>query len=233
VPRSLVVLAVLGAGAPASISVACSTTAISAVAPGASDDAAAGGGDSGGPGAEASAQVDGAPGGDSATPDTCELTRAYYFACGEELTCGADKFGAWCAQNDSIMNSATYRRAEAMCLTPANCDGTDRRDCEYRTYATATPTAAQRQVVQAYCTTCEPGDVAGCVTRKSTYDPAGGVSSVDDVFVAAWELSDPIVDEIRTKCTGTPPDAGASVTCAKAFSDCAGGVYVDRLPNCP
>jgi hypothetical protein len=59
-------------------------------------------------------------------------------------------------------------------------------------------------------------------------------SSVSDLFVAAWELSDSLVDQVRTMCTGSALDAGsADGGCASAFSDCAGGVYVDSLPDCP
>lgn len=185
---------------------------------------------------------DGGTGEDTGTgASTCEITRAYVTGCnklapdgGEELTCGEAKFDAWCDLNDKAINSASYRRAEAQCLTTKNCDGLDRRDCEYRTYATATPTAAQKQVVAAYCQTCEPADPTGCATRKTTYDPAKGPKSTDDVFVAAWELSDPLDDEIRTKCTGAALDAGPdAAACLKQFANCAGGIYIDHLPDCP
>ena len=111
-----------------------------------------------------------------------------------------------------------------------------RRDCEYRSYATATPTAAQTQVVQAYCQTCEPADPTGCMTRETSYRPALGPKSTDDVFVAAWELADSVDDAIRTGCTGAALDAGPTPdagTCLKAFASCAGGIYLDRVPNCP
>lgn len=172
-------------------------------------------------------------GGTDAT--TCEITREYIATCGGDLTCGASKFDAWCAQNDKVINSEAYRRAEALCLTKANCDPDLRRDCEYKSYASATATAAQKAVVAAYCQTCEPSDPTGCATRKTTYVPAAGIKSVDDVFVAGWELADPIADEIRTKCTGSALDAGGgdAAACLKVFANCAGGVYVDRLPDCP
>lgn len=172
-----------------------------------------------------------------ASKATCEITRAYVVECqgAAELNCGPAKFDAWCAQNDAIINSETYRRAEAACLVKANCDPDVRRDCEYRSYATATPTTAQKAVVAAYCQTCEPADPTGCATRKTTYVPSAGIKSVDDVFVAAWELADPIADEIRTKCTGSALDAGGTdaATCLKAFAGCAGDVYITRLPDCP
>jgi hypothetical protein len=62
------------------------------------------------------------------------------------------------------------------------------------------------------------------------------------VFVAAWELSDTLDDEIRTKCTGTALDAGVAAAldaggdaapCYKAFDNCAGDLYVNALPDCP
>lgn len=167
---------------------------------------------------------------------TCEITRRYTVACGGDLNCGAAKFDAWCAQNDAVINSASYRRAESLCLEKTNCDPDKRRDCEYKTYATATPTTAQKAVATAYCQTCEPTDTSGCVTRKTTYDSSKGIKSVDDVFVAAWELADPIDDEIRTKCTGAVLDAGPATPdggCLKAFASCAGNVYIDHLPDCP
>ncbi len=195
------------------------------------------------PGEDAAAEVDAR---DEAS--TCELTRAYTLACntgpdaGDELTCGAAKFDAWCAANDKAINSQSYRRAEALCLIKQNCNGLVRRDCEFRSYATAKPTTAQKQVALAYCNTCEPNDPAGCVTRKTDYDPGLGPKSTDDVFVAAWELSDTLDDEIRTKCTGTALDAGAAAAldaggdaapCLKAFANCAGDIYINALPDCP
>ena len=187
---------------------------------------------------------DGAVEADTGVPlTTCELTRAYVTDCnkdlpdgGEQLTCGDGKFDAWCALNDKAINSESYRRAEAMCLTHANCDGNARRDCEYKTYATATPTTAQKQVALAYCQTCEPADPTSCVTRETTYKSALGPKSTDDVFVAAWELNDALDDEIRTKCTGAAHDAGASPdagTSLKEFASCAVGIYIDKLPDCP
>ncbi|CAN5786945.1 hypothetical protein BH11MYX4_BH11MYX4_68480 [soil metagenome] len=192
-------------------------------------------------GDSSSSDLDGGPGEDTGTTaSTCAVTRDYVTACnklapdgGDELTCGEGKFDAWCELNDKAINSAAYRRAEAQCLTTKNCAGLARRDCEYRSYATATPTNAQKQVVLAYCQTCEPGD-STCPARKVAYDPAKGPKSTDDVFVAAWELNDALDDEIRTKCTGAALDAGPdAAVCLKAFGNCAGGIYVDHLPDCP
>ncbi|MDB4943616.1 MAG: hypothetical protein JWP97_3150 [Labilithrix sp.] len=181
---------------------------------------------------------------DSSLPQgatTCERTRQYQTACaalepdaGDPLNCGAAKFDAWCAVNDQKINSDAFRRAETTCLTtPANCDGNARRDCEYRSYASATPTAAQLAVVDGYCRMCEPADVAGCKARKVAYDPSKGPKSVDDVFTAAWELSDALTDEIRTTCIAGKDGGASPAACYSVFSNCAGGVYVDRLPDCP
>lgn len=175
---------------------------------------------------------------DAAAASTCEQTKNYVEACAQELTCG-DDFDAWCEGNDRAINSDAFRRAEAQCLTKANCDGNDRRDCEYRSYASATPTSAQSAVVEAYCATCEPSDTAGCATKHTTYNPALGPKSVSDLFVAAWELADPLVEEIREKCTGSALNVGAAdagdetAACAKAFSLCSGDVYIGKLPDCP
>lgn len=232
----LTAVALSASGLAALVSACASdSSSIGAGSPDASSDAAS---STQRPDLDAGGDPDTAP-----APSTCELTRAYVTACnklqpdgGEELTCGEAKFDAWCDLNDKAINSASYRRAEAMCLTTKNCDGLARRDCEYRTYATATPSTAQKAVVAAYCQTCEPGDPAGCATRKTVYDPAKGPKSTDDVFVAAWELNDALDDDIRTKCTGAALDAGAgpdAATCLKQFANCAGGIYIDRLPDCP
>lgn len=170
----------------------------------------------------------------NASPTVCEVTRALTEKCGEDLLCGSD-YDAWCDAKDKSVNSEAYRRAELACLPDNDCDATARSDCEYRSYASATPTAAQEALVEAYCQTCEPSDVAGCSARSTTYDPAGGPAKVPDIFVAAWELADPVVDEIRSKCTGAGLDAGAADTaaCAKAFASCAAGPYLDAVPDCP
>ena len=189
-----------------------------------------------------------APSSDGGVPSTCELTRAFVLDCnagpdaGDQLTCGPAKFDTWCALNDQAINSEAYRRAEALCLTHANCTNTARADCEARSYATATPTTAQKNVVAAYCQTCEPLEAGACATRETTYDPMKGPDSIDDVFVAAWELNDMLADQIRTKCTGTALDGGIEAqldggagvsSCAKAFGSCAGDIYISALPDCP
>jgi len=195
------------------------------------------------PGEDAAVEIDA-----RADADVCEITRAYTLECnigkdgGDPLTCGAAKFEAWCALNDKAINSEAFRRAQALCLVKKNCNGFDRKDCEYRSYFTAKQTNAQKQVVEAYCATCEPTNQAACFTKKTEYDPGKGPNSTDDVFVAAWELNDTLDDRIRTKCTGTALDAGVAASidaggdagpCLKAFGNCAGGIYVDALPDCP
>lgn len=183
-----------------------------------------------------------------AEASTCEITRAFKLECnigsdaGDPLLCGADKFDAWCAANDKAINSESFRRAQALCLFKKNCNPSDRTDCEYRTYATAKPTASQKKVVAEYCKTCEPGDQAGCITRKTDYDPTLGPKSTDDVFVAAWELNDTLDDAITAACTGTALDAGVAASidaggdaapCLKQFANCAGDIYINALPDCP
>lgn len=239
-PLSFLVAVAVSASGIASFTVACT------------DNGAATGGDPTDPDARAS--KDGAAG-ESSTPDpdggaqedtgitpsTCALTREYTTECNKrvppdaaaELTCGNAKFDAWCELNDKAINSEAFRRGQAQCLTTKNCVTTTRHDCEYSSYGSATPTAAQKAVVAAFCTSCEPADTT-CAARKTTYDTAKGPSSVDDVFIAAWELNDALSDLIRTKCTGAALDAGATAaTCLKNFGNCAGGIYVDHLPNCP
>lgn len=159
----------------------------------------------------------------SATVSPCAVTRAFVERCGADLNCGPAGFDAWCAANDAAINSDAFRRAEAACLPTVECDAKKRDACEEAHYATETPTAAQRAVVAAYCASCEPG-VATCAA-DAVSDPK------KDIYVAAWELADPVVDEIRTRCTGAALDAGAS--CEKAFGSCAAEVYLDRVPNCP
>ena len=242
VKRSFFVLALAGltGGGIAAVVSACSSDSSSATTAG--GDAASTTDAPRNDGGKTDAAFDAGPG-----TGTCEVTRAYTVDCsvgsdaGDPLTCGAAKFDAWCALNDQAINSDAYRRAEATCLTRVNCDGVARRDCEYRTYAMATPTTAQASLVAAYCQTCEPMDTAGCAKRKTTYDPSKGPSSTDDVFVAAWELNDTLADQIRTTCTGTAldggvasqVDAGAANPCLKAFGNCAGDIYVNALPDCP
>lgn len=238
----VVALAALTGGAIAALASACSSGSSSATTTG--DDAA---NTADAPSSDGSRTDAASDAGTGAGPSTCEVTRAYTVDCslgsdaGDPLTCGSAKFAAWCALNDQAINSDAYRRAEAKCLTHANCDGLARRDCEYRSYVMATPTKSQKDVVAAYCQTCEPMDPAGCATRKTTYDPSKGPSSTDDAFVAAWELSDTLVDQIRTTCTGTAldggiaaqVDGGAANPCLKAFGNCAGDIYVNALPDCP
>jgi hypothetical protein len=246
VKRSFFVLALaaLTGGGFASLASACSSDSSSATASG--NDATATTPDA--PSGDGQRTTDAAAdAGIDTGPSTCEVTRGYTVDCnlgsdaGDQLTCGSAKFDAWCALEDKAINSDAYRRAEAMCLTHANCDGLARRDCEYRSYATATPTKAQTEVVAAFCQTCEPMDPAGCAKRKTTYDPSKGPSSTDDVFVAAWELGDTLADQVRTSCTGAAldggitaqVDGGAPNPCLKAFGKCAGDIYVNALPDCP
>lgn len=169
----------------------------------------------------------------------CARQRAWAEACGTvgNLNCKSG-FDAWCAKNDEALNSEAYRAGVEKCFDRAHCDTASRTACQYASYANATPTNAQRALVTAYCATCEPGNEAECAARATTYDAAEDVS---DVFIAAWELSDPVVDKIRASCTGSTLDAGASdggtsdggVTCERAFALCAGDIYLNEVPDCP
>jgi hypothetical protein len=215
---------VLATGAPAALVVACADSE-----PG--ESAAS---DAGPDLADATSAADRAVGPEDAGPrTTCAITRDYFEACGNgaELNCGED-FDAWCEDNDRTINSAAYRRAEEACLTTDHCDGNQRRACEYAHYDEETPTSAQAALVAAYCATCEPGDPAGCKARATHYDASKGPKAVPDVFVAAWELSDALAQEITTKCTGGDASADAG-TCAREFASCSADVYLAHLPDCP
>lgn len=181
------------------------------------------------PPSDGASPTDGASG-----PTLCEQTKAYALGCGatvKDLNCG-EKFDAWCQANDSAINSAAFRAAQKTCLVQANCMPNVRKNCEYKVESAFTPTTAQKKLVEAYCATCEPG-VGACLTSHTTYDPNKGPNSVDDVFVAAWELADPVVDEIRTKCLGADAGAGDAGSCLKTFAGCAADVYLSRVPDCP
>jgi hypothetical protein len=175
---------------------------------------------------------DGAVSGGSAA--VCAATREHKIRCAgeDELDCGSARFDEWCAEKDRKLNSEAFRRAETSCLPTVSCDTKARQDCEYKSYAGQTQTAAQKALVEAYCATCEPSDTAGCATRAITYDQAAGPDEVTDIFVAAWELSDAIVDEIRTKCTGSALADGPDA-CSERFASCAAGPYLDAVPDCP
>lgn len=175
---------------------------------------------------------DGAAGGGSAS--VCAATREYVLRCaGEgELDCGPASYDAWCASKDQKVNSEAFRKAEAKCLPTVGCDADERKDCDYKSYASETQTAAQKALVTAYCATCERDDTAGCASRVVTYEPSTGPAQVTDVFIAVWELADSIVDQIREQCTGAALPAGTD-PCAKRFGSCAAGPYLDGLPECP
>jgi len=174
--------------------------------------------------------------------DLCTKNEDYEVGCGRgaNLTCGDAGFIDWCHLNDKAINSAQFDQAELNCMTQANCDSAKRHDCDYQSYNNDKLDTAQAALVQAYCQTCEPKDVSGCATRHTTYDPKAGPDSVSDLFIAAWELADPLVTKIQQQCTGGALDAGADAStdagitsCASLFSNCSGGVFVDTLPDCP
>ncbi len=180
-------------------------------------------------------------GADAAPADVCAVERQHATDCKAALECGAG-FDAWCKDLDAKTNSEARRAGERQCLTSDNCDKDKAKDCIYRSYAKAQRSAAQDALLTAYCQTCfaSPGDVGLCKAVAPAYDPVKGPSSVTDVFLAVWELSDALTTSIKDKCTGAAFDAGApadggdgGVDCARAFAVCAGNLYVDALPNCP
>jgi hypothetical protein len=180
------------------------------------------------------------PEGDAGAPDAekrsaCEATRAYTLACGRDLLCGTTGYDTWCKQQETLLSSTQLIEAQIACSTPTRCDATLRRDCQYVKYA-APLTAAQEALLRDFCRTCAPGGEAACEATALAYDRDAGPDGVTDLFLAVWESSDALATEMAQKCTGAQLDAGADagfVACEKTFGQCAGGVYVDRLPNCP
>lgn len=167
----------------------------------------------------------------------CAQELEYFAACkrpASDINCTAAKFEAWCTTNQAATDSEQRVRARAACLDAKHCDTKSLNDCIYSTYSTLKPSAAQEKLVADYCSTCEPAD-STCAARKIAYDPAKGPGSVDDVYLAAWELSEKLTLAIDQKCTGPAiADAGADAgSCQKRFGNCAGSLYVDALPDCP
>ena len=173
---------------------------------------------------------------DAAVPlSWCGALGAKMDRCDHERACG-DKFDAWCTQF-STMNSAIYTEADAACLA-TTCEVSARSDCRFRHYRREALSTAQTALLDAYCASC--GD-ADCAERTLRYNSAAGPNSVSDAFIASWELSEPIVDAIRTRCTGLRDagdagDAGTAsdrATCVHDFGQCAADVYFEVLPDCP
>jgi hypothetical protein len=183
----------------------------------------------------------GKDGGDAQAPfdpgAVCAQELAYFTTCKvdpKDVNCGVEKFEAWCKDNQTKTESDQLVRAKASCLVAKNCSEESRKGCIYESYAAQGLSPAQKKLVDDYCATCEPG-VPTCATAHTTYDPKKGIDSIDDLFIAAWELAEPLVAQIHAKCTGPAiADAGADAgTCERRFAQCAGGIYVDALPNCP
>jgi hypothetical protein len=147
--------------------------------------------------------------------------------CDKERECGID-FATWCPKQ-AATNSYSFEKADTACVA-ASCDGTARSGCRYAKYAEADLTDAQKALATAYCQTCSPNGVDACVRALYSYDAAAGPGAVTDAYVAVWELSDGIVNEIKNTCTKKPTPAGS--TCAKAFGGCAADVYLNALPAC-
>jgi hypothetical protein len=180
-------------------------------------------------------------GGSTAPPDvaSCETLKAYYKACGGDPLCALSnpKWDTWCVGNTVAVDSDAYRLATTRCATADKCGADKRKDCMYRAYGDMTQSVAQEQLATAYCEMCQPGDLAGCRKRTVGYNTAGGPGAVSSEFLAVWELSDTVVQKVRTTCTGAGSkayDGGVNAgACAKAFDDCAGGFYVDAFLDCP
>ncbi len=167
----------------------------------------------------------------------CAQELEYFAVCKtppNDINCTATKFEAWCTLNQAATDSAQRVRARAACLDAKHCTSSVLKDCLYKSYGTQQQTPAQAKLVADYCATCEPAD-ATCATRKIAYDAAKGPSSIDDVYLAAWELSEALTVAIDQKCTGPAiADAGADAgSCQKRFGNCAGSLFVDALPDCP
>ena len=167
----------------------------------------------------------------------CAQELAYFDTCKidpKQVNCTPAKFEAWCSTNQSATDSDQRVRAKAACLNVKHCGASDLKACIYETYNTLSLSPAQTKLVADYCATCEPGSAA-CVQNHVKYNPSKGPGSVDDLYLAAWELSEKLVVAIDQKCTGAPfADAGADAgTCDRRFAQCAGGLFVDALPDCP
>ena len=124
---------------------------------------------------------------------------------------------------------AKVKSSDIQCL-PGTCDGNERADCRYKLYKESDMSPAQKGLVNAFCSTCSPG--ATCFAKTIAYDAKAGPTKVSDAFIAVWELSDEIVAKVQKACTG---DAlpGKNGDCPKAFGQCAAGIYLDALPECP
>jgi hypothetical protein len=147
--------------------------------------------------------------------------------CDQQRECGPN-FDAWCAQQ-SLTNSRAFEAADTSCVAVPDCKSATRADCRYQKYQPSQLTASQRSLITAYCATCS---VTNCEQSLTTYDATKGPSGVSDAYVAAWELSDAITDKIRDACTGAALP-GRDGNCPAAFGNCAAGVYLDALPECP
>lgn len=164
--------------------------------------------------------------------DACEGELETYNACElDGMQCGPDKYVAWCHTNEIAVDSEQRITARALCLGTDYCEPAVRGDCIYEQYNDLAMTPAQTALLEHYCAACEPADQAACKTRTQHYD--GNPASTDTIFLAAWELSATLVQQIDDHCidAATQGDAG---TCADRFDDCAGGYYVDALvADCP
>ncbi len=169
----------------------------------------------------------------------CKTLKKYYETCGGEPLCPLPKFDTWCLDNTKAVESEAYRRGTIACATAENCDTDKRKDCMYRSYSQSSQSTAQELLTVAFCQMCQPSDVTGCRKRTTSYNTVAGPKAVTSEFLAVWELSDAVVDQVRTNCTGSGKGAvdagidGGLAACETAFDKCAGEYFVNALPDCP
>lgn len=154
----------------------------------------------------------------------CAELKAKMNRCDGELECGA-KFDEWCALQ-AATNSHAFEVADTSCVN-STCTSSARSKCRYEQYNDIGLSNAGQALAEAYCQTCT--QVSSCLASVSSYSASRAVS---DAFVAAWELSDTIVDRIRTECTGAALTVTAG-NCPKSFGSCASDIYLSSLPECP
>ena len=192
-----------------------------------------------------------------APANECEAEAAMASLCGDDLQCGNTRFAGWCSLLGTRVNSAQRNAAVLRCATPSLCDTDDRSACVYASYNTMALSATQRTMVEHFCASCYPGDEARCFEASTKYTTP---SAVTDVFLAAWELGETLTKSIDDECIPKSVDGGADAVadgsadaseagdasdasdasdgggpaaCARRFGQCAGGLYVDSLPDCP
>jgi hypothetical protein len=181
------------------------------------------------------------------TPSYCEVYPKFRKACGKGVLCESG-FDRWCPTFEAT-SSKVASAAYVACAQPARCAERELKDCSYRRYVGAR-TSAQDALLNAVCTKCAPLDVAACKANNVGYEPSLGPDSVTDLFLAVWESSDAVASKMQVDCAteqlpavdagaaagdASAKDAGAQSfdACLATFSQCAAGVYLDAIPECP